>query len=72
MRSKIQVTNLNSASRPFFYASGAVVAREYGLPSLVGVANATSIIKTGDTVLLKGALGVIEIVASNKPIDAEQ
>lgn len=57
-------------TKKFSFASGAVVAREYGLPSLVGVANATSIIKTGDTVLLKGTLGVIEIVTSDASISA--
>ena len=31
---------------------GAVIAREYGLPCLVGVENATQMLKTGDIILL--------------------
>lgn len=38
-----------------------VVARELKLPAVVGVANATSIIKDNDTVLLDGIKGVIKI-----------
>ncbi|XP_066256626.1 rifampicin phosphotransferase-like [Euwallacea similis] len=36
---------------------GAVVAREYGLPCLVGVKNATKLFKTGDIVALSGKTG---------------
>ena len=36
---------------------GAVVAREYGLPCLVGVAGATSALRTGDIVTLDAAAG---------------
>lgn len=39
---------------------GAVVAREYGLPCIVGCQNATRIFSTGDMVLLVGAMGTIE------------
>ncbi|XP_003424788.2 putative phosphoenolpyruvate synthase isoform X2 [Nasonia vitripennis] len=44
---------------------GAVVAREYGLPCIVGVENATRIFKTGDTVTLNGYTGSIEIVETD-------
>jgi phosphohistidine swiveling domain-containing protein len=40
---------------------GAVVAREYGIPAVVGVADATTRITTGQQVTLDGAAGVVEI-----------
>jgi len=40
----------------------AIVAREMGIPAVVGVKNATRILRTGDTVWLDGARGVIKIV----------
>ena len=44
------------------HLSGAVIAREYGLPCIVGAANATDIFKTGDLVRLSGSKGIIEKV----------
>ncbi|XP_012227531.1 rifampicin phosphotransferase-like [Linepithema humile] len=41
---------------------GAVVAREYGLPCIVGAKNATKVFKTGDMVLLAGNVGVLELI----------
>ncbi|XP_078047506.1 rifampicin phosphotransferase-like isoform X2 [Augochlora pura] len=41
---------------------GAVVAREYGLPCIVGATGATRLFKTGDTVLLVADTGVLELV----------
>jgi rifampicin phosphotransferase len=38
---------------------GAVVAREYGIPAVVGVANATERIATGDMVTVDGSSGVV-------------
>ena len=48
---------------------GAVVAREYGLPAVVGVPDATSRISTGDWVTVDGAAGsvVVEPAASMSP-----
>ena len=48
---------------------GAVVAREYGLPAVVGVPDATSRISTGDWVTVDGAAGsvVVQTVASSHP-----
>jgi len=40
---------------------GAVVAREYGIPAVVGVADATTRIKTGDEVAVDGAAGVVHL-----------
>ncbi len=41
---------------------GAVVAREYGIPAVVGVKNATSLIKTGQKVRVDGNTGIVEIL----------
>ena len=38
---------------------GAVIAREYGLPCLVGVDNACRLLKTGDVVLLDCQKGIL-------------
>ena len=38
---------------------GAVVAREYGIPAVVGVPHATSRIATGDNITLDGAAGTV-------------
>ncbi len=38
---------------------GAVVAREYGLPAVVGLRNATTLVQTGDMVELDGTLGTL-------------
>ncbi len=47
---------------------GAVVAREYGLPAVVGVPDATSRISTGDWVTVDGAAGsvVVETETASK------
>jgi phosphoenolpyruvate synthase/pyruvate phosphate dikinase len=41
---------------------GAVIAREYGLPAVVGVENATKLIKDGQTIRVNGTDGYIEIL----------
>ena len=38
---------------------GAVVAREYGLPAVVGVPDATTRIRTGETITVDGAAGTV-------------
>jgi pyruvate,water dikinase len=40
---------------------GAVVAREYGIPAVVGVAGATERIATGQTVTVDGSAGVVAV-----------
>jgi pyruvate,water dikinase len=40
---------------------GAVIAREYGLPAVVGVENATKLIKDGQRIRLHGTEGYVEI-----------
>ncbi len=41
---------------------GAVIAREYGLPAVVGVENATELIKDGQRIRVNGTEGYIEIL----------
>ena len=41
---------------------GAVVAREYGLPAVVGVENATRLIKDGQRIRVNGTEGYVEIL----------
>jgi pyruvate,water dikinase len=43
---------------------GAVIAREYGLPAVVGVANATRLIKDGQRIRVNGTDGYIEVLNS--------
>jgi pyruvate,water dikinase len=40
---------------------GAIIAREYGLPCITGVPDATSLIHTGDQLTMDGYLGVVII-----------
>lgn len=42
---------------------GAVVAREYGIPAVVGVPDATTRIATGDTIIVDGSTGVVAVVS---------
>jgi pyruvate,water dikinase len=41
---------------------GAVIAREYGVPAVVGVDQATSLLTDGQRVRLHGADGYVEIL----------
>ncbi len=41
---------------------GAVIAREYGLPAVVGVENATRLIEDGQRIRVNGSAGFVEIV----------
>lgn len=41
---------------------GAVIAREYGLPAVVGMENATKLIKDGQRIRVNGTDGYIEIL----------
>ncbi len=47
---------------------GAVVAREYGIPAVVGVAGATDLISTGDSVTVDGASGVVRLTEDVAPL----
>jgi len=41
---------------------GSVIAREYGLPAVVGVQNATKLIKDGQRIRVNGTEGYVEIL----------
>ncbi|XP_059162461.1 putative phosphoenolpyruvate synthase [Physella acuta] len=45
---------------------GAVVAREYGIPCVVNVANATTIIRSGEILQVDGRLGTVKRLAVNE------
>ena len=40
---------------------GAIIAREYGLPCITGVPDATRLIQTGDNITVDGYLGIVTI-----------
>ena len=42
----------------------AVLAREYGIPAVVGTSSGTFRIKTGDRLRVDGTTGVVEILES--------
>jgi phosphohistidine swiveling domain-containing protein len=44
------------------FSHGSIVAREYGLPAVVNVGNATRIIKTGQTLQVDGTRGEVRIL----------
>lgn len=41
---------------------GAVVAREYGLPAVVGVEQATRLIREGQRIRVDGSAGTVEVL----------
>jgi pyruvate,water dikinase len=41
---------------------GAIVAREFGIPAVIGIANITEILKDNDQVILDGDLGKIQVL----------
>jgi pyruvate,water dikinase len=43
---------------------GSIIAREYGIPCVTGVPDATSLIRTGDVVTVDGYLGIVIIERS--------
>ena len=51
---------------------GAIIAREYGLPCVTGVPNATSFIRTGDRLTVDGFLGIVVVRSREKSADGEK
>ena len=43
---------------------GAIIAREYGLPCVTGIPDATTLIQNGDEVTVDGYLGIVTIGSS--------
>ena len=50
---------------------GAVVAREYGIPAVVGVAEATDMLRTGQMVTVDGSAGIV-ILEGGEATDGRQ
>lgn len=49
---------------------GAIIAREYGLPCVTGVPDATSLIRTGDALTVDGYLGIVTLTTRRgDPVD---
>lgn len=46
-------------------AHGSIVAREYGIPAVLGVGNGTKRIEHGQTITIDGDVGVVELHAEN-------
>jgi pyruvate,water dikinase len=42
----------------------AIVAREYGIPSVVGTGNATRVLRDGQRVQVDGTTGVVTVIAA--------
>lgn len=61
------VTEVGSA-----FCHGAVVAREYGLPTVVNVKHATRTLKTGDWVMLDADHGVVRRLTVDEVVAAEK
>jgi pyruvate,water dikinase len=40
---------------------GAIIAREYGLPCVTGIADATALVHTGDLLTVDGYLGIVTV-----------
>lgn len=51
---------------------GAVVAREYGIPAVVGVDNATRVIKNGEQIRVDGTQGIVTILEPDDPSGPEK
>ncbi len=47
---------------------GAIIAREYGLPAVVSVKDATKLIKDGQLIRLNGTEGYIELLSEDSPL----
>ena len=45
---------------------GAIIAREYGIPCVSGIDNATKLVKDGDLLELDGSAGTVQIINEKK------
>jgi len=45
---------------------GAIIAREYGLPCVTGVPDATELIQTGDALTVDGFLGIVVVTRPDR------
>ena len=51
---------------------GSVVAREYGIPAVVGVSQATTRLHTGQRIRVDGMAGTIEVLDEAPPLPASE
>lgn len=51
-------------------AHGSIVAREYGIPAVMGTGNATQRIARGQRVTVDGDAGVVTLVAMNERLQS--
>jgi pyruvate,water dikinase len=51
-----------------FMTHGAVIAREYGLPAVVGVQGSTGLIPDGQRIRVNGADGYVELLGDAPPV----
>ncbi|MDJ0713700.1 MAG: glycerol-3-phosphate acyltransferase [Prochloraceae cyanobacterium] len=51
---------------------GAIVAREYGIPAVMDINNATQLLRDGQRVLLDGQRGIVEILDSPQQFDRDK
>ncbi len=58
----VRSSALNEDGAAASFSHAAIVAREFGIPAVVGCGNASSLLRTGDTVRVNGALGTVEII----------
>ncbi len=54
------------------FCHGAVVAREYGLPTVVNVKGATKALRTGDWLVLDADHGVVRKLTADEAVAAEK
>jgi pyruvate,water dikinase len=50
---------------------GSVIAREYGLPAIANIPQATQRFRTGDRVLVDGSTGVVQLLESSQARPAQ-
>ena len=61
-----KILKICAAVRLICDSAGAVVAREYGLPCVVGALKATQSFRSGETVILDGIQGTITRVSDQQ------
>jgi pyruvate,water dikinase len=53
-------------------AHGSIVAREYGIPAVLGTGTATTRIRTGQTILVDGDAGTVTLLNGTDEADTTQ
>ena len=47
-------------------AHASLVAREYGIPAVVGTGNATTRLRNGQRVVVDGTLGLVDLISDQR------